>query len=1032
MPTTHGPITWMVKNKVAANLLMLIFLIGGFLFAVQIKKEVFPDFTLDMVTVSVAYPGATPAEVEQGIVLAVEDEIRDIEGIKELTATVTEGSAQIVAELEAGEDRQQVYNEIKQAVDSIVTFPEEAEKPNIALSQRRRDVITLMLYGDTDEWTLRDYAESLRDRLLADPGINQVELERVRSYEIKIMLSNEALERYGLTLPNVAQIVSDQAVELSGGTIKAEGGELLLRMNERKNYAPEFERIALMTSENGQVVRLGEVARIHDGFSDEDVMTTFNGKNAVSFEVYRTGMQTPIGVSDAVKNVLKQFAPELPAGLKAEVLRDRSDIYRQRLHLLLKNAAIGLALVLLILGAFLEFRLAFWVAVGIPTAFMGAFLFLPIWGVSINMVSMFAFIIALGIVVDDAIIAGENIYEYRLRGMDYTEAAIKGARDILQPLSFAIITNIAAFSPLLFVPGMLGKLFVVIPAVVVTVFLLSWVEAVFILPHHLASSKESHEGKISGFLYRNQQRVAGLLDLWIERVYLPSLEIMLHYRYATVATAFAVLMIVMAYAMSGRMGFTMMPTVESDRAIVRAKLPVGATMGEAKAVEKLLIGAGLRAVEKVPGDLLVGYRGLVEENTVRIDFFLEDAEVRPISTAAFNRIWRKEIGPVAGVDSIRMISDIGGPSRGQASLTIELSHRDTELLEEASAALAEEMRKIADVKDVEDGFTPGKREYTFTLLPYAHVLGLSTSDIARQVRAAFYGAQALRQQRGRNEVRVLVQLPENERVNVQDLYALKIRTAEGAMVPLPLVATLHEGRAYSTITRRDGRRTVSVEANVEPERNLPQVLGTLEAQVFPQMQERFRDLMFTYRGKQQDTQEGMSALMQSFILVLMVIYLMLALPFQSYTQPILVMVAIPFGVIGAFLGHMLMGYSLSIISIMGIVALAGVVINDSLVLIDYANRQSREGYAPHEAITLAAKRRFRPIVLTTATTFGGLAPMIYETSIQARFLIPMAISLGYGILFATLITLVLIPSLYLIQDDVSRVLGKVRGGEVKR
>jgi len=1014
----RGSIAWMAKNRVAANILMFVFLIGGVISAFSIKKEVFPAFDLDMITITVPYPGATPEEVDKSIIGAIEESVQDAEGVKEITATAREGSASVVLELEEGVDRQKVYQDIKQDIDSISTFPLEAEEPNIVLNSRDRRVLSLMVYGEVSDLVLREYAEKLRDRLLQRKDISKIELDGIKSYEIKISLSTDMLKKYGLNSKNIADKISKEAIELSGGSIKAKGGEILLRVNERRDYAKEFENLVIATSENGSLLRLGEIATIQDGFDESDISTKYDGKKAITLEIYRTGDTTPIEVSDSVRAGMEEFEGELPPTIKMAINSDMSDIYRQRLELLMKNAFVGLLLVLLVLGAFLEFRLAFWVSLGIPTSFLGSLLFLPYFDISINMVSMFAFIVALGIVVDDAIIAGENIYEYRNRGMNYLSAAIQGAKDIAVPLSFAILTNIITFSPLMFIPGVMGKLFGVIPVVISVVFIISWVEALFILPNHLGFSKKRHDGEVAGFLYTNQQKIAKWLDRFIENIYKPVLIFMLKHRYITVAISIATLISIVGYAQSGRMGFSMMPKVESDRAVAEATLPIGSTMDEALWVERRLIDSALKAVSIVGEDEVIGYRSRIKENVVSVDFYLEKPDVREVSTEEFNRLWRKESGNIAGLDSLKFRSDIGGPGGSRASLAIELSHTDIRILEEASDFIAKELAQLEGVKDIDNGFTPGKKEFEITLLPLASSLGISSGEIASQIRQSFYGSEAIRQQRGRNEVKVMIRLPEEERNSYRSIYMLDIKTSTGALVPLEKIAKVKEGRSYTEIIRKDGRRIVSVESNIVPESDTPKVIEKLEADVFPELFKMYPGLLIDYGGKQADARDSMLSLAQGFLLTLLLIYITLALPLQSYSQPLIVMSAIPFGVVGAFIGHMIMGYSLSVISIMGIVALAGVVINDTLVLIDYTNRKRSEGSTPWEAIVAGGTRRFRPIILTTLTTFVGLAPMIFETSVQARFMIPMAISLGYGIVFATAISLVLIPALYLILEDV--------------
>ena len=1021
----RGPIAWMLHNRVTPNLLMLVFLLGGLFASWTIKEEVFPDFTLDQVNIAVTYTGASPEEVEQGIVLAVEEAIRDIDGIDEITATANEGSATITAELSGDAEVMRVYQEIQQEIDAITTFPEDAEEPRVSLASRQREVLGLTVSGPVSEWTLREVAEDVRDRLLLQPDISQVEMRGARDYEIHVEVDRDALRRYGLTLADIATIIDNSAVELPGGSIETNGGEILLRVKQRRDWATEFARIPVVATGNGGYLHLGDIAQLSDGFEDDDSAQTYNGAPSIVLDVYRVGDQTPARVAAATRAVAADFGPELPPGVTLSIEHDMSEVYQQRLELLLKNAFLGLVLVLVLQGLFLELKLAFWVTLGIPTSVLGSFLFLPALDVSLNMISMFAFIVALGIVVDDAIIAGENIYERRRQGMGYLEAAVAGAREVSMPIGFSILTNLVAFMPLYFIPGTMGKVFQVVPVVVSTVFLISWVEALLILPAHLGHSKPGYRNPLARWVHVRQQRVSAALDRFIAQVYRPFLTLCLRRRYLTVSVGVAVLLIVLGYALSGRMGFSLMPRVEGDRAIVTATLPYGSPMDKARQVEARLVAA----IEQVAGEIgrdrvLESIDTNIQANVVSIRLSLTDEGVRPVSTGELTRRWRAATGALPEVESLRFESDLGGPGRG-AALTVELSHNDITLLDEASAALAQRLAEVPLVTDIKDGFSPGKEQLDFSLLPEGRSLGLSASDVARQVRNAFYGAEALRQQRGRNEVKVLVRLPESQRSSEYDVEQLQVRTPDGAWVPLTRVVEVKRGRAYTSIERRDARRTVSVTANVEPVDQTNQVVELLRKQIMPELLNRYPGLSHSFQGKQADTSDSVSSLRNSALAALVIIYAMLAIPFRSYTQPILVMVAIPFGAVGALLGHLVMGFSLSVVSIMGIIALSGVVVNDSLVLIDFANRQRANGLTAPEAIIAAGTRRFRPIFLTTLTTFGGLAPMIFETSVQAKIMIPMAISLGYGILFATVISLLLVPSLYLILDDV---LGLYRPG----
>jgi len=641
------------------------------------------------------------------------------------------------------------------------------------------------------------------------------------------------------------------------------------------------------------------------------------------------------------------------------------------------------------------------------------------------MMSTFAFIVALGIVVDDAIVVGENVYKYRQQGYPYLRAAIQGAREVARPVTFSILTNIVTFMPLYFVPGIPGKIFRAIPVVVITVFVISLVESLFILPAHLGHQRERSRRGPTAWFHHQQQRFSNALTRTIRTVYAPFLDRALSYRYLTLAIGVAVLMLTLAYVQSGRIGMTLMERVESDFAQAEAVLPYGSAVEKTQAIQTALVDAAQRLAEENGGERLV--KGIFAEigassggssggHTARVRVFLPPPDERPMETGDFVTRWREQVGAIAGLESLVFKSDAGGPgSRG--ALSIELSHRDLTVLEAASTDLAEALGYFPKVKDIDDGFSPGKQQVDFTIRPEGRSLGLSAQEVAKQVRNSFYGAEVLRQQRGRNEIKVMVRLPENERISEYNLEELMLRTPSGTEVPLREVVNVDRGRAYTSIDRRDGRRVVTVTADVNPPSEAGKILDSLKASTLPDLMDRYSGLRYGFEGRQADMTESMRSLFLGLIMAMLVVYALLAIPFRSYIQPVIIMVSIPFGIVGAVLGHLLMGYSLSVMSLFGIVALSGVVVNDSLVLIDFTNRERENGGLPKTAILSAAVNRFRPILLTSLATFGGLTPLILETSRQARFMIPMAISLGFGVLFATVITLILVPSFYLAIED---------------
>jgi multidrug efflux pump subunit AcrB len=1025
-----GPIAWMAGHSVAANLLMFVFLVGGLIYAGQIKKEVFPDFELDYVTISVPYPGASPEEVERGVVLAIEEAVQGLDGIKETTAAAREGSASVTVEIIEGKNIERLAQDIQSEVDRITSFPDEAEEPRVTIAQRKRSVVSLALYGAQSEKVLRETAEQVRDRLLQSPQITQVEFSGVRDFEIDISVPQAQLRAYGLTLEQIAQTIRRAAVELPGGSIKTEGGDVLVRMKERRDFGPEFGRIPIITSNEGTQVLLSDLARITDGFEDTDSYATYNGYPAILIEVYRVGDQTPIAVSEAVQEKLIEINADLPPKIFLDARNDRSDIYRQRMDLMLRNGYMGLALVFILLAVFLEPRLAFWVSLGIPISILGSLFFIPMAGVSINIISMFAFIITLGIVVDDAIVAGENMFHHRQRGATWYKAAVDGTREIATPVTFSVLTNIVAFAPLFFVSGFMGKVFRQIPVVVVAVFAISLIESLLILPAHIGHQRRSAPTTgIFGWLFRQQHRFSHWFSRMVRTRYGPFLDLVLKNRYIAMSIGIALLLVTISYVRSGRMGFELFPKVESDYAIVTAILPYGTAVEKTEAVQRRLVASAKQVAEENGGEKLVeGIFARINGNESTVRVYLTPPDVRPISTAEVTALWRARVGAITGLESLKFESDAGGPGRG-AAISVELSHRNVDILEKASGEVAQALGYFPNATDIDDGYSPGKRQIDFKIRPEARSLGLRSEDVARLVRHAYYGAEALRQQRGRNEVRVMVRLPKSERVSEQQLEDMVLWTPAGTEIPLMEAVSVQHGRAYTTINRRNGRRVVTVTADARPRSKAGQVIASLSEETLPELQDRYPGLTYSFEGRQADRRESMQSLVKGLMVALLVIYAMLAIPFNSFIQPLIIMLVIPFGIVGAVIGHLIMGYSLSLMSMFGVVALSGVVINDSLVLIDFANRQRQQGLDRHDAIHTSGINRFRAIMLTTLTTFGGLTPMIFETSRQARFLIPMAVSLGFGILFATLITLLLVPCLYLIVEDLRQLLYVFRSSE---
>jgi len=1016
-PPARGPIEWMARNAIAANLLMLILLGGGVWTALNMQKEVFPRFELDIVEVSVVYPGAAPAEVEQGILLPVEEAARGVQGIKETTSVAREGSGSIQFELVAGVDRMKVYQDIDQAVAQIRTFPDDAEEPEVRLQTRQRDVMEIGLYGNADIWTLRQLAERVRDRLLSQQDITQVEIGNVPAYVTHVEIPQDRLREYGLTLGEIANIIEQSARDVPACSVDTSRGEILLRMNERKQWAEQFAEITVVSSSSGAPLKLGDIATITDGFEEAGFHSQFNRQPSVEIEIFRVGTQSPLEVADAVNSVLAELDQTLPNGVEYRIDSSRAQDFDERLSLLLKNGALAIVIVLVILSLFLEFRLAFWIMMGMAISFVGSIVFLPIIDVSINMISMFGFLVALGIVVDDAIVVGENVYEYRERGMQMLDAAIQGARDIARPVTFSILTNIVAFVPVLFVPGVTGKFWWPLPAVVITVLALSLLEALFILPAHLGHVRARTGAAIGRSMHRYQRAVAHGTSNWIDTRYRPFLALCLRNRYITLTAALVLLLVTGGYAYSDHMGMIMMPEVSADEIEGGVRLPVGTTRAQSAAVAHEITRATIEMFERnnlyrVAEGVKTNVRG---QNFIDVEIVMKPPAERDLSARDVIQLWRDELGQIEGVDQITFEAE-RGPGGWRDDISVDLSHANIDVLSQASEAFFQRLEQFEATTDVNDNYEAGKPQFDFELLPEGRSLGLTPSEVGRQLRDAYFGAIAMRQLRGTNEIEVRVKLPAAERETIQSLEDFVIRTPADGEVPLMDVARVREGEAFTAIDRRDGRRVITVSTDVEPKSAATRVLRELKQDVLPQLRADYPGITWSFQGSQAEMRESTRTLWGGFALAMAVIYALLAIAFGSYIQPLIVMMSIPFGIVGAVLGHILLGYDLSLVSLMGVVAVSGVVVNGALIMVHYANKKRAE-LGPREAMLQSGTRRFRPIALTTLTTFAGLTPIILETSRQAYHLIPMAISLGFGILFATSIMLVVVPCLYLMLED---------------
>jgi multidrug efflux pump subunit AcrB len=1046
---------WFAANRVAANLLMLLILVGGAITAFTLRQEVFPEFSSELVSVSIVYPGAAPEEVEDGIVTRIEDAIQGIEGIKEVTSTAAEGLGTVLAELLEGADMQRVLSDVKTRVDGIESLPEEAEEPIVQEVVIRRQVINVAVAGRVGERTLKEIGRRVRDDLAALPGITQVELEVARPYEISIEVPERTLRQYGLTLGEVAEAVGRASLDLPGGSIETAGGEILLRTQGQAYSGRQFEELPLITRPDGSRLLVGDVATVVDGFADTDQSARFDGEPAVLVKVFRVGTQDAIEVADAVERYVEEKRPALPAGVTLTLWQDDTEILESRRDLLVENGFLGLVLVLLVLALFLRLRLAGWVALGIPVSFLGALWLLPTLDVTINMISLFAFIVVLGIVVDDAIVVGENVYTHYQRGREGLEAAVGGVQEMAVPVTFAVLTTVAAFSPLLAVPGNTGKIMRVIPLIVIPVLAFSLIESLLVLPAHLShlshADEERSRNRVARGWRRFQDAFAQRFDRVVRGLYRPSLEWALEWRYLTLAIALAVLILVGGVVAGGWVRFTFLPSVEADNVVALLTMPQGTPAEEtARAVARLEASARdvERTIEGETGEasfrhVLASVGQQPSRSAPRgpggpgqsasgahlgeVNIELVGSEEREVDSQEIADRWREETGPIADAVELTFTSSlfsVGDP------INVELSGEELGRLQAAAADLKQALGRYTGVTDVADSFRAGKQELELAITDEAQALGLTLSDLATQTRHAFYGAEAQRIQRGREEVKVMVRYPESERRSLGNVEEIRVRAPGGIEVPFPTAARAELDRGFASIQRVDRRRTVNVTADVDEETtNANEVLTSLQRDVLPRITADHPGVQWRLAGEQEEQRETLGGLARGFGIALMLIYVLLAVPFRSYVQPLVIMAAIPFGLVGAVLGHLLLGLDLTILSGFGIVALTGVVVNDSLVMLDFINRSFRGGEPLEKAIREAGMARFRPILLTSLTTFAGLTPLLLEQSLQAQFLIPMAVSLAFGVLFATAITLLLVPVLYAIYQDATVGLAKLVGKE---
>ena len=1022
--TEKGIIAWFARNSVAANLLMFIIIIGGIFGIFRVQKQIFPAFEVNIIAVQVPYLGAAPQEVEEGVILKLEEAIKDIEGIKKLTSTAREGVGSISIEVEDGYDVQNLLDEVKVQVDAIPSFPGNTEKPVVYRIKFPQDVLWVSVYGETTERELKMYAQGIRDEIVSLGGISDVSVVGSRDYEISVEISERKLQEYNLTFSDMVTAIRQSSIDLPGGSIRSDNGDILLRANGQAYNAWDFAKIVLLSRSDGTRLLLGDIATINDGFVEDRQFALFDGKPAISLRVRAVGDQNALQISDSVNEYLDEKRKTIPANLSIDTWGDSSFYLADRLSMMLKNMAFGALLVFIVLSLFLRVKLAFWVILGLPVCFLGTLMVMPASqiDVSINLLSLFGFILVLGIVVDDAIIMGESAYSEIDKKGHSADAVIRGVKKVAMPATFGVLTTIAAFSPMLMVSGTFGVIWKTIGIVVIMCLVFSLIESKLILPAHLVNMKlKPYDPNKANRFQKFRDIFSVGIKTFIQNKYLPFLKKAVKYRYTTLASFIGLFIITIGLFASGLVRWQFFPSIPSDFVRASVELEAGSSLEQRDEAINSMLNAMYKMDDQVvdeTGTKAVKHAIAFDNGLLGGVVFVEltKGETRELTDVQIQDIWREYLPEIPGVKNFT-IGSPGGPGGGNG-LNFEFRSNNVSQLESISKELRSYLGGYAGITEVNDSFSGGSDEIKLELKPEAESLGLSLSQLAQQVRYGFYGAEAQRIQRDDEEIKVMVRYPKEERNSIGNLETMRIRAPNGDDIPFSEVADIELGKGYANIVRVDGNRSVSVTAKVNADVvDTRDLLIDVQSKVIPEMLQRYPEVEFRLQGNSKDEMDAIWSLVQGLLFALIAIYALMAIPLKSYSQPLIIMSVIPFGMVGAIVGHLILGQAVSVLSICGIIALAGVVVNDSLIMVDFVNRARAEGRSLIDSVLKSGSERFRAIILTSLTTFMGLMPIVFERSLQAQVVIPMAISLAFGILFATVITLLLIPALYMILDD---------------
>ncbi len=1064
-------VRWAVDNAPGVNVMVAFTLITGLVSFFWLRREVFPEFELEIVMVQVPYPGASPADAEKGVCQPVEEAVRALDNIKRVISIAREGGGYVLVELDSNvRDVQKIVTEIRSRVDRITNFPELAEDPQVEQITFREAAIKVAVIGPDStspnaEMKLREVTEGVRDDLLELGEVTQANIQGAKPFQIDVEVSEDTLRKHGLTLTSVAQILRRENIEMPGGQLRSDGQEILLRGKNRREIGEELKQLPVLAQSGGTVLTVGDIGTVRDAFDDSSMVNEVNGRPALVISVDRTSDEDLLDITSSVHKYVEKAS--VPPGYSLQVWGDTSVDVRDRMRMLRDNGLQGLLMVFVLLALFLEFRLAFWVSLGIPICVMGAGAILLNTGQTLNMLSMFAFLMALGIVVDDAIVVGENIYAHRSMGKDFVTAAIDGTVEVLPSVLTAVMTTIIAFMPFFFVSGVMGKFIAVMPVAIIAMLAISLVEASTALPCHLSHDPNEKPHTVIAKIMRalslglrpieNMFNVGstfcgGMMDRFGDRVYMPVLRFLLTFPLLGLGGGLSLLFITIAVVKAGYIPINPFPKTDSNQILAQVVYPDGTPARVANEATQRIERAARKVSEQLyESDVAKGEaidaeggatRGPVKltfrqvgqlsaqgpmrsagggdgSNVGQVFVELRDATERNVTSSELINKWRKEAGEFNGAELVRFDSASVGPGGQPIEFKLLAPALNQTELDQAVEDVKAYLGTFTGVYDIRDDATPGKLEFQIRVKDQAQSMGITSADLAETIRNAYYGAEVMRLQRGRHEVKLMVRYPVDERNSLTQFSEIRVRGSDGIERPITELAEPIVVRGYSEINRLDQQRSITITADLDAsEANAQQIADSLRTAYFTgDFKSKFPNVSVNWEGQQQQTFESISSLGIGSALALLAMYILLVIEFRSYFQPLLIMAIIPFGIIGAVWGHAFMGLEVTLFSFFGLVALTGVVVNDSIVLVDFINHRVRDGMDHHEALLEAGRRRLRPVFLTSLTTIGGLFPMLLEKSFQAQFLVPMATSIAFGLMLSTVLVLFQVPvffQLYLI------------------